>query len=213
MTAGPAGAPEILRRLAKLYPDPHTALNYSNDIELMTAVILSAQCTDERVNAVTAELFKNYQTAADYASSDPGRFEREIKPTGFFRQKTKSILGACAKIDRDYGGKIPKSMEDMLTLPGIGRKSANIILSEIYGLQTGIPVDTHVKRLSYRLGLTGKTDPDKIEADLMPQLPPADWYRFSSVLIFHGRSVCKAGKPRCDQCVLSDICPSADLYS
>ncbi len=202
-------AKTVIERLAPLYPDPHTALNWSDPIELMVAVILSAQCTDERVNQVTAELFRKHKGAADYAAADPETFESEIKPTGFFRNKAKNIIGACAIIAEKHGARMPDTMEEMVALPGIGRKSANIILAEAYGKLTGIPVDTHVKRLTKRLGLSEKTDPEKIEAELMPAIPPADWYRFSSELIIHGRAVCTARKPNCEGCVINNICPSA----
>ncbi len=202
-------AKAIIERLAPLYPDPHTALNWSDPIELMVAVILSAQCTDERVNQVTAELFIKYKGAADYAAANPETFESEIRPTGFFRNKAKNIIGACALIAKEYGGRMPDTMKGMVSLPGIGRKSANIVLAEVYDKLTGIPVDTHVKRLTRRLGLTDQTDPEKIEAELMPVIPQKDWYRFSSELIFHGRAVCTARKPNCESCVLNDICPSA----
>jgi len=214
MTA-PAGtvvheqAKTVIERLAPLYPDPHTALNWSDPIELMVAVILSAQCTDERVNQVTTELFRKYKGAAEYAAADPKTFESEIKPTGFFRNKAKNIIGACTVIAQEHEGRVPDTIEEMVALPGIGRKSANIILAEAHGELTGIPVDTHVKRLTKRLGLTEKTDPDKIEAELMPAIPSEEWYRFSSELIFHGRAVCTARKPSCEDCVLNDICPSA----
>lgn len=199
----------VLARLAPLYPDPHTALHWSDPIELMVAVILSAQCTDKRVNLVTEKLFKKYQGAADYAEANPGTLESEVRSTGFFRNKTKNIIGACTVIADEYDGQMPDTIEAMVALPGIGRKSANIILAEVYGKLTGIPVDTHVKRLTRRLGLTDKTDPVKIEAQLMPLIPQKDWYRFSSELIYHGRAICKARNPDCRDCVLNDICPSA----
>jgi endonuclease-3 len=201
-------ARKILDRLDNLYPD-HTALHWSNGIELLVAVVLSAQCTDERVNQVTVSLFREYPTAADYAHADPARFETEIKPTGFFRNKAKNIIGACSIIDKEYGGQVPKTMDKMVSLPGIGRKSAAIILAEVYGLNAGIPVDTHVKRLTKRLGLTDSTNPEKIEAELMPEIPQDDWYKFSTELIYHGRAICTARQPKCGECVLNDICPSA----
>lgn len=207
VTAIAERAREIMDRLSLLYPDPHTTLNWSTPIDLLVAVVLSAQCTDERVNQVTTDLFRKYRTAADYAAAEPAAFESEIRSTGFFRNKAKNIIGACAAIAADYGGSMPDTMENMVDLPGIGRKSANIILAEVYGLTTGIPVDTHVKRVAKRLGLTGQSDPVKIEAELMPVIPRSQWYRFSLELIFHGRAVCAARKPRCDECILNDICP------
>lgn len=205
-------AREVIDRLQGLYPQAHTALQWSRPIDLLVAVILSAQCTDERVNRVTAGLFAKYECAADYAAADPEELENEIKPTGFFRNKAKNIREACAVISQEHGGEIPRSIEEMTRLPGIGRKSANIILAEVYGLLTGIPVDTHVKRLTKRLGLTQKTDPIKIESELMPEIPQPDWYRFSSELIYHGRAICSAHTPSCGECVLNDICPSAFTF-
>jgi len=199
----------IVERLDKLYPGARTALRWSNPLELMVAVVLSAQCTDERVNRVTAELFKKYRSATDFAGADRHELELDIRPTGFFRNKAKNIIGATRTLAAQYGGIVPDTMPELVRLPGIARKSANIILAEAYEVIAGVPVDTHVKRLSGRLGLTTKTDPGKIEIEIMAILPQTDWYRFSTVLIYHGRAVCAARKPRCDICILSDICPSA----
>jgi endonuclease III len=199
----------IIDRLQRLYPNARTALNWSDPMELLTAVVLSAQCTDVRVNQVTAELFKKYRTAADYAGADIDEFAEEIRPTGFFRNKAKNIIGAARVIIHDHNGRVPSSLPELVKLPGIARKSANIILAEAYGVIAGIPVDTHVIRLTNRLGLSGASDPVKIERELMPAIPKEDWYRFSSALIYHGRAICVARKPKCHACVLNDICPSA----
>ncbi len=202
-------AAEVVERLDKLYPNARTALHWSNPLELLVAVVLSAQCTDERVNQVTETLFAKYKTAADYAQADPRALEMDIRPTGFFRNKARNIMAAAAMMTADGGGEVPRTMAELIRLPGIARKSANIILAEAFGVIAGVPVDTHVRRLTNRLGLTTKDDPEKIEAEMMELVPRNDWYRFSSVLIYHGRAVCAARKPRCDMCVLSDICPSA----
>ena len=203
----------VFNRLERLYPNAKTALVWSTPMELLVAVILSAQCTDKRVNKVTADLFKKYRSAADYAVADEQTLENDIRPTGFFRNKTMSIIGSARIIAEKYDGEPPKTMPEMLGLPGIARKSANIILAESYGIIEGIPVDTHVKRLTNRLGLTSQSNPEKIESELMNIVPRKHWYYFSSVLIYHGRSVCTARKPRCDICVLSDICPSSAMPS
>lgn len=199
----------IVERLDRLYPNARTALNWSSPWELLVAVVLSAQCTDVRVNQVTPGLFKSHPSVADFAGADQARLEQEIRPTGFFRNKTKNIMGAARLVVAEYAGQVPKTMPELLRLPGIARKSANIILAEAYGVIAGIPVDTHVKRLTNRLGLTKSADPVKIESEMMAIVPPADWYRFSSVLVLHGRAVCVARKPKCDICVLNDFCPSA----
>ncbi|MDP1809246.1 MAG: endonuclease III [Actinomycetota bacterium] len=199
----------IIERLDKLYPGARTALRWSSPWELLVAVVLSAQCTDERVNQVTADLFKKYRSVADFAGAESGQLEQDVRPTGFFRNKTKNIIGAAGMIVAEYAGQVPKTMPELLRLPGVARKSANIILAEAYGVIAGIPVDTHVKRLTNRLGLTKSADPEKIESEMMAIVPRSDWYRFSSVLIYHGRAVCVARKPKCDICVLNDICPSA----
>ncbi len=201
----------IIERLKPLYPNEKTALNWSNPFELLTAVILSAQCTDKRVNLVTEELFRKYRSVADYAGADIHVFESEVRSTGFFRNKTKNIIGSARVIIEKFGGQIPKTMPEILELPGIARKSANIILAEAYGVVEGVPVDTHVKRLTNRLGLTSKSDPVKIEDEMMKKVPRSDWYRFSTLLVYHGRAICVARKPKCASCVLNDICPSANL--
>ena len=202
-------APEILKRLSKAYPDAHVALNFSNPLECLVATILSAQCTDERVNIVTKDLFKKYRSAKDYLKVTDSELAADIKSTGFFNQKAKSIRGACARIVEVYGGKVPDTMEDLITLPGVARKTANIVLGNSYGVVEGIAVDTHVRRLSERLGFSNEKDPDKIEQDLMRSIPRKRWFDFTYALIDHGRSICVARKPRCEECPVSDLCPSS----
>ena len=202
----PVDAAEVIRRLEGEYPDARIALDYSNSLELLVAVILSAQCTDEMVNRVTPALFARYRTAEDYAGAGKEQLEREIKPTGFFRSKAKNIIGAAIKMVADYEGTVPQTMAELTTLPGVGRKTANIVLYNAFGIVEGIAVDTHVKRLSGRIGFTRNSDPDKIEEDLMEQIPRAIWGHFSYLLIEHGRAVCIARKPKCGACLLNDIC-------
>jgi endonuclease-3 len=201
--------PEIYRRLKKEYPDAKCALHFSNPHEMLFATILSAQCTDAMVNKVTADLFRKYPTIKDYAEADREELEADIKPTGFFRQKTKSLQGSARKILEAYGGEVPNTMEELLTLPGVARKTANIVLGNAFGKSVGIAVDTHVRRVSQRLGLTANHDPDKIEQDLMQLVPKRNWFPLTYLFIDHGRAVCKAPVPRCEDCVLSDICPSS----
>lgn len=195
--------------LSKQYPQPHIELEYSNPLELLVATILSAQCTDKRVNLVTKNLFKKYRTAEDYANADQKTFEKEIKSTGFYRNKAKNIISAAKILVEKYGGKIPNTMEDLLTLPGVARKTANIVLAAGYGIAAGIAVDTHVKRISFRLGLTKETDPDKIERDLTAIIPKEYWITANQMLVLHGRYVCTAKNPNCTGCVLNKLCPSA----
>ena len=202
-------APEIIKRLSKAHPDAHVALNFTNPLECLVATILSAQCTDERVNMVTASLFTKYRTAEDYLKVPVEELAADIKPTGFFNQKTKSLRGACARIVDAYGGKVPNTMEDLITLPGVARKTANIVLGNSYGVVEGIAVDTHVRRVGERLGFTSEKDPDKIEQDLMRLIPRKRWFDFTYVIIDHGRGTCVARKPRCDECPVSDLCPSS----
>jgi len=202
-------APEIIRRLSKAHPDAHVALNFTNPLECLVATILSAQCTDERVNMVTASLFTKYRTAEDYLKVPVEELAADIKPTGFFNQKTKSLRGACARIVDAYGGKVPNTMEDLITLPGVARKTANIVLGNSYGVVEGIAIDTHVRRVGERLGFTSEKDPDKIEQDLMRLIPRKRWFDFTYVIIDHGRGTCVARKPRCDECPVSDLCPSS----
>lgn len=197
----------IIQKLKRYYPDAHCALDHEGPLQLMMATILSAQCTDERVNIVTKTLFRKYRTAQDFANASLEDLEQMIKSTGFFRAKAKSLKGAGAKLVRDYGGEVPRQLEELVTVPGVGRKTANVVLGNAFGIASGIVVDTHVKRLSYRLGLTMQKTPDKIEKDLCQLVPEKDWINFSHWLIFHGRQVCKARRPACERCVLEGECP------
>jgi endonuclease-3 len=199
----------IIRFLRKEYPRSRTALKFESPLQILVATILSAQCTDERVNKVTPGLFKKYPTAADFASADEIELQEEIRSTGFFRNKSKSIIMAAQKIGSDYGGRVPQSMEELITLPGVARKTANIVLSSGYGKAEGIAVDTHVKRLSRRLGLSSHHDPDKIEKDLTAIVPKENWLDFNNMLVNHGRKICQARKPNCPECGLRPLCPSA----
>jgi endonuclease III len=202
----------LAQRFRQIYPDAHCELDFKNPLELLIATILSAQCTDKRVNMVTPALFKKYRTAADYAKADPGRFEDEIRSTGFFRSKTKSIRGATAAIVSTHGGKVPDTMEELTALPGVGRKTANVVLGNAFGKNEGIVVDTHVARLSQRLRLTRETDPGKIEQDLTRIVPRADWAIWSHWLIWHGRRRCFARKPDCANCEVFALCPSGKIF-
>lgn len=206
-TAKHAG--EIIKRLKYEYKNAGIVLNYSNDFELLVAVILSAQCTDKKVNEVTAELFKKYRDVSDYAQASLEELEQDVRPTGFFRNKAKNIKGAAVMVLDKFGGKMPSTMDEILELPGVARKTANIVLGNAYGVIEGIAVDTHVKRLSRRLGLSKNENPDKIERDLMEIIPSSEWFGFTYLMIEHGRAVCDAKKPRCDKCLLNDVCPSA----
>ena len=202
-------APEIITRLSKAHPDAHVALNFTNPLECLVATILSAQCTDERVNMVTATLFTKYRKPDDYLKVPVEELAADIKPTGFFNQKTKSIRGACERIVAVYGGMVPNTMEELITLPGVARKTANIVLGNSYEVVEGIAVDTHVRRVGERLGFTSEKDPDKIEQDLMRLIPRKRWFDFTYVIIDHGRGTCVARKPRCDECPVNDLCPSS----
>jgi endonuclease-3 len=202
-------APVIIARLSKAYPDAHVALHFTTPLECLVATILSAQCTDERVNMVTKDLFRKYRSAKDYLKVSEAELAADIKPTGFFNQKTKSIRGACTRIVEVYGGKVPATMEDLITLPGVARKTANIVLGNAYDVVEGIAVDTHVRRLAERLGFSSEKDPDKIERDLMGRIPQDRWFDFTYVIIDHGRSICVARKPRCEDCPVNDICPAS----
>jgi endonuclease-3 len=206
---GKAPAEETIARLKSEYPDSTTALDWKNPLELLVATILSAQTTDVRVNAVTPTLFAKYPTAADYAGADPAGLEEDIRPTGFFRNKAKSLRGMARVLVEDHGGEVPRTMDELVALPGVGRKTANVVLGNAFGRDEGVVVDTHVRRLSNRLGFTDQNDPEKIEKDLMQTVPKRDWTFFSHLLILHGRSVCKARKPTCGNCVVNDFCPSA----
>jgi endonuclease III len=205
----PAPPQEVFRRLSALYPDAHCELSFTTPLELLVATILSAQCTDERVNQVTATLFRKYTCPEDYLAVPPEELEREIHSTGFFRNKTKNIRGACARLLEAYEGRVPDTMAELLTLPGVARKTGNVVLGNVYNRAEGIAVDTHVTRLSGLLGLTEQTDPVKIERDLMQLFPQEQWTLISHLLILHGRRVCIARRPRCQECVLNDVCPSA----
>lgn len=200
---------EIIRLLREHHPDAHCELDHENALQLLVATILSAQCTDERVNKVTPELFAKYPSALDLAEADPQELEQVIRSTGFYRNKAKNIQSAARRIVANYGGEVPNTMEELLTLGGVARKTANVVLGVAYGIGVGVVVDTHVRRLSNRLGLTQHEDPEKIEKDLMALLPPAEWIDFSHLLIFHGRRICDARKPDCAHCKLRVLCPSA----
>ncbi len=202
---------EITKRLKKEYPDAHCELIHANAFELLVATILSAQCTDERVNVVTANLFRKYRSPQDYLEVAQEELELDIRPTGFFRNKAKSIQGASRKIIENFGGDIPQTMEELLTLNGVARKTANVVLGNAFGIASGVVVDTHVSRLSQRLGLTENVAPEKIEKDLAELVPQTDWILFPHLLISHGRKICQARKPKCEICVLENICPSSYL--
>lgn len=202
-----AHALEIIRRLRRAYPDAHCALNHSNAFELLIATILSAQCTDARVNIVTAELFRKYRGPEDYLKVSQRELEQDIHSTGFFRNKAKNIQAACRRIIDVYGGEVPRTMDEILTLGGVARKTANVVLGNAFGIASGVVVDTHVSRLSQRLGLTKNTTPEKIERDLSEIVPKRHWIMFPHWMIHHGRQICLARKPRCPECVLNDICP------
>lgn len=204
-----ARARRIVTRLKRAYPGARCALDHRTPYELLVATILSAQCTDARVNQVTPALFARYPTAADLARAEPGEVEEMIRSTGFFRNKTRSLLGMARALVERHGGEVPASMEALRVLPGVGRKTANVVLGNAFGIDAGIVVDTHVTRLSRLLGLTRHTDPVKIEGDLMELVPRKDWTLLSHLLIFHGRQVCIARRPRCGDCVLAALCPSA----
>ena len=200
----------ILNKLDEAYPEANCELKHENAFQLLISTILSAQCTDVRVNQVTHELFQKYKKAEDFAYASPAELEKEIRPTGFFRNKTKSIMGASKAIVDKFGGQVPRTMEEMLSLPGVARKTANVVLGTAYGIAAGVVVDTHVMRLSQRLDLTRNQEPKKIEQDLMAVIPEEKWIIFSHQLIWHGRRVCVARKPRCIDCNLEKICYSKD---
>lgn len=203
----------IFRRLSRAYPDARCALDYRNAFELLCATILSAQCTDVRVNLVTPRLFARYPTPEALAAASPAEVQEIIRSAGFFRNKTKSLIGMAQALVASHSGDVPRSMEQLRPLPGVGRKTANVILGNAYGINEGVTVDTHVTRVSRRLGLTRQDDPIKIELDLMPLFPRKDWAMLSHLFIFHGRQICIARRPKCEECVLNDICPSARLFS
>ena len=200
---------KIIGVLEAEYPKAKTALHYSSPLEILVATILSAQCTDKRVNIVTKSLFKKYRTVEDYAKADLAELEQDIRSTGFYRNKAKNIKNAARMLVEKFGSQVPQTMEELIELPGVARKTANIVLSNAYGVIVGIAVDTHVHRLSKRLGLTENTNPNKIEKDLMQMVPKSHWKSITNLLISHGRAVCAARKPKCDVCSLNKICPSA----
>jgi endonuclease III len=204
-------APVIIARLTEAYPEAAVALRASDPLEMLVATILSAQCTDERVNKVTETLFQKYRTPQDYLEVPAEELSADIKSTGFFNQKTKSIRGACQRIVDEYGGRVPGTMEELVTLPGVARKTANIVLGNSFGTVVGIAVDTHVRRVTQRLGFTANENPDKIEQDLMAVIPRDQWFPFTYRLIDHGRAVCVARTPRCEVCPVSDLCPSSRI--
>jgi len=204
---------KIIELLEKEYPDAKIALHYTNPLELLIATILSAQCTDNRVNMVTQKLFKKYKTVKDYANADLKELEEDIRSTGFYRNKAKNIKKCCQMLIEKFNSQIPKTMEKLLELPGVARKTANIVLSNAFGVVEGIAVDTHVRRLTKRLGLSMNSDPDKIEKDLMRIVSRDYWMRITDLLIFHGRRICTARKPTCEKCVLNKLCPSAFKFN
>ena len=201
---------EIIKRLKREYPKPETALSYKTPFELLVATILSAQATDVHVNKVTDSLFKKYTSLKDYTSASPEALQKDVSSINFYKTKAKNIQAAAKMIAEHFNSKVPSTMDELTSLPGVARKTANIVLSNAYGIHEGIAVDTHVKRLAYRLGLTKHEDPVKIEKDLMVITPKNDWGTLSHLLIFHGRKICQAKKPLHEECVLSDICPSRD---
>jgi endonuclease-3 len=201
----------IVARLKREFPDANCALDHTSPLELLVATILSAQCTDARVNMVTPALFAKYRSAADYAAADPAVFEREIQSTGFFRNKTKSILGMARALEEHHGGQVPDTMEALVALPGVGRKTANVVLGNAFGKNEGIVVDTHVGRISGLLKLTQETNPEKVERDLTALVPRRDWTIFSHLLILHGRKTCIARRPKCESCRINDLCPSSSV--
>src|SRR6059036_2738721 len=210
--AKPTRVKKISSSLQKTYPDAHCELNHSNPLELLVATILSAQCTDKRVNVVTAGLFKKYRTAADYARANPVELEQEIKSAGFYRNKAKNIQACCRKLVEHHGGQVPQTMEELTHLDGVGRKTANVVLGNAFGVNVGVVVDTHVARLSQRLGLTKQKQPEKIEQDLMKLVPREQWTLLSHWLIWHGRRRCDARRPDCAQCEIRKVCPSAGTF-
>ena len=202
-------APLLIKRLREAHPDARVALNFTNPLECLIATMLSAQCTDARVNVVTKDLFKKYRSPQDYLKVPEDELKEDIRSTGFFNQKTTSIRGACTRIVEVYGGSVPGTMEELITLPGVARKTANIVTGNAFGTVVGIAVDTHVRRVSNRLGFSDSQDPDQIERDLMATIPKARWFDFTYVIIDHGRGICHARKPSCADCPVNDLCPSS----
>jgi endonuclease-3 len=203
----------IVRLLRDRYPQARTALAFGNPLEILVATILAAQCTDERVNTITPALFRKYPSAAAFARADRAELEQEIRPAGFFRNKARHIIGAAQRIVDEHGGVVPNAMDKLVALPGVARKTANIVLSAGYGKAEGIAVDTHAGRLARRLGLTRHEDPVKVERDLMALLPRGDWLDFNFLLVEHGRALCQARKPKCPECFLEKLCPSAGSFA
>ena len=210
-TARPAATPErmetILERLEARFPDARCSLDFENPLQLLVATILSAQCTDERVNMVTPTLFARFRTAQDFADADPDALEAIIRPTGFYRNKTRSLIGMGRALAERHGGEVPRTMEALTQVPGAGRKTANVVLGNAFGVEEGIVVDTHVSRISQRLGLTRHTDPVRIEQDLLTLVPRGRWTLFPHLMIHHGRAICRARTPQCEACPLNDVCP------
>ena len=202
---------EILARLKRQYPDSRCSLDFQTPLQLLVATVLAAQCTDERVNAVTPALFRRYPAARDYAEASLPELEEMVRTTGFYRNKARALQGLGTALASGFGGEVPADMEKLRTLPGVGRKTANVVLGNAFGINEGVVVDTHVQRLSRRLGLTEETDPEKIERYLIPLVPREDWTVWSHLLIDHGRAICKARKPECAACVVADLCPSAEV--
>jgi len=202
---------DIIRRLKRAYPDAKTALNHSNPFELLIATILSAQSTDVRVNIVTADLFRKYKKPEDYLKVSAHELEKDIHSTGFFRNKTKSIQGTAKLLTEQYGGEVPHTMDELLELPGVARKTANVVLGNAFGIKAGVVVDTHVTRLSHRLALSEEKTAEKIEQDLIPIVPKKDWVIFPHLMIYHGRKICKARNPLCEECAIEKLCPSSYL--
>lgn len=208
-----ARARSVRQRLARRYPKPRTELTWTTPWELLVATILSAQCTDARVNTVTPELFATWNTVEQMARAEPARIEKVIRSTGFFRNKAKNLHASASRIVTEFQGQVPRTMEEMLTLPGVARKTANVVLSNAFGVQAGIAVDTHVKRIAFRLGLTDQTNPDKVERDLLKLFPQQSWGAVNHYLVLFGREVCVARKPRCGGCELADLCPRIGVTS
>jgi endonuclease-3 len=202
---------EVIRRLKRAYPGAKCSLNHSNPFELLVATILSAQCTDERVNIVTTDLFRKYRKPEDYLNVSPRELEKDIQSTGFFRNKTKSIQGTSKMLSEQYGGEVPQTMDELLELPGVARKTANVVLGNAFDIHAGVVVDTHVTRLSHRLAFTQQKTAEKIEKDLIPIVPKKDWVIFPHLMIYHGRKICKARNPLCNECVIEKQCPSSFL--
>lgn len=203
---------EIINKLKKEYPQAQCSLDYKNPLQLLIATILAAQCTDARVNIVTKELFKRYQTSEDFANADIYELESYVRSTGFYHNKAKNIIECCKQLVAKYDANVPKTMDELVALPGVGRKIANVVLQDAYGISEGVVVDTHCKRLSNRMGLTKNNDPKKIEQDLIKIIPAEDWRNFGHLMVFHGRAVCDARKPRCSECLINEECRKVGIF-